>query len=193
MNEDEAEQLASMVTEEWTEAPPSFFDDTTAPVVKPKEPRVGSYWPIGSPGPVEGTAVRSRVNFIGSKALGTSLLFCFTLDGEPRQYLLCFDLAETPANDFRVLSGSVFVAVIRDWLPELGGNPTSCTLSITFPDHRASGEIGCLAVAPSRRPGVARSRGAAGATSCRTALPMMPSLPPPPHVIALVEVGGMVR
>jgi hypothetical protein len=120
MNEDQAEQLAILVTEEWTEAAPSFLGDTTSPEVKPDERRVGAYWPIGSPVPVERTTARSRVNFIGAKALGTSLLFCFTLDREPRQYLLCFDLTATSANDFRVLSGSIFEAVIRligspDW------------------------------------------------------------------------------
>lgn len=140
MNADEVEQLASMITEEWTEAAPSFVDDdTTAPVVKPRKARVGTYWPIGSPVPVERRAVRSRVNFIGVKALGTSLLFCFTLDGEPRQYLLCFDLAKTPANDFRVLSGSVFEGVIRligspDWeATQQAVLPVSPSLTIVLP------------------------------------------------------------
>lgn len=139
MNEHDAERLAAVVTEEWAQASPPLPGDATSPDVDPSEPGVGAYWPIGSPVPIRGHSVRFRVNFVAAKSLGTSLLFCFTLDGELRQYLLCFDLARTPADDFRVASGAVFAAVMRligssNWEEtQQGVLPVSHSLTIVLP------------------------------------------------------------
>ncbi|MGB6162787.1 MAG: hypothetical protein WCF33_00475 [Pseudonocardiaceae bacterium] len=139
MNERDAERLAVVVAEEWVQVSPPFLGDATSPDADPGEPRVGAYWPIGFPVPVRGNSFRSRVSFIAAKALGTSLLFCFTLDAQPQQYLLCFDLARTPADDLRVASGAVFTAVMRllgrsNWEEtQQGVLPVSHSLTIVLP------------------------------------------------------------
>lgn len=110
MNEHEAERLADLVSQEWS-SPVEPLD--VEPEIDPPGPRVaGAYWPLGSPAPVRANPLR-RVNFVAAKALGTNLVFCFTIDEKPRQYLLCFDLSEWSALDPLLTTGSVYVKVRR--------------------------------------------------------------------------------
>jgi hypothetical protein len=132
MNELAAERLASMVASEWATTVAKTGDGLG-------EPRVGAHWPLGSSAPVQRDPY-DRLTFVAAKALGTSLLFCFTLDkNASRQYLLCFDLATWPELDLRACSNSVFEAVLRlvgssDWhVTQQGVLTVSPSLTIVLP------------------------------------------------------------
>lgn len=112
MNGEDAEKLAAVVTDEWTNTATNDTVPTDA-AASVSSPPVGAYWPLGSAEPVWQPAVRQRIGFVAAKAVGSCLLFCFTIDAASRQYLLCFDLTEVPSDDLRVAAGSVYEAVVR--------------------------------------------------------------------------------
>jgi hypothetical protein len=109
MDELGAEQLAVLVADEWADAP---WGHEAASGGDADEPQLGAYWPLDAPAPARRDLPAFRVRFVAAKALGTNLLFCFTLDDKPKQYILCFDVAQW--NDGPDMAqNSVFEAVTR--------------------------------------------------------------------------------
>jgi hypothetical protein len=110
MNEHEANQLAALVAREWS-APMTWIEGQPE-ADPPGGPRVGAYWPLGSPAPVRAHPAR-RFHFLAAHALGTNVVVCFTLDEHPRQYLLCIDVSRWPADGPLITTGSVDETIMR--------------------------------------------------------------------------------
>ncbi|WP_156993561.1 hypothetical protein [Pseudonocardia acaciae] len=144
MNEHEVEELAAVVRAEWADGSARDSVETTDVGGEPEPPddtgetwfRAG--WPLGAPAPVLQSST-ARIRFISAKSLGATLVCCFSLDEDPQQYLMCFDLAPVPPGGLNILAGRVGVEIgklasSRDWdRTQRGVLPVSSSLTIVLP------------------------------------------------------------